>query len=242
MPRGGELRLSTSVVDLTDRSPPRDSDALPGRYVRLTLEDTGAGMDAETLSRVFEPFFTTKEVGRGTGLGLATAFGIIKQHQGWIDVHSEPGRGTTFEVFLPSTTTCVTPSPPPVTSHLAASGGEYILVAEDETSVRQFTRSILVRHGYQVLEASSGPDALRVARNHPGPIHALLSDFVMPEGMNGRELAEILVQERPSLKVIICTGYSTELVGQRTAQDLTVIRKPFESEELLATLRRVLGA
>jgi two-component system cell cycle sensor histidine kinase/response regulator CckA len=242
MPRGGELRLSTSVVDLTDRSPPRDSDALPGRYVRLTLEDTGAGMDAETLSRVFEPFFTTKEVGRGTGLGLATAFGIIKQHQGWIDVHSEPGRGTTFEVFLPATAATVSFSPPTLSPKRAAAGGECILVAEDEASVRQFVRSILLRHGYKVIEASNGPEALNLARNHDGQIQVLLTDFVMPEGMNGRELADVLLQERPALKVIVCTGYSTELVGLGNTRNLTVLRKPFEAEELLAILHRVLSA
>ncbi|MFO1452467.1 MAG: two-component regulator propeller domain-containing protein [Opitutaceae bacterium] len=242
MPQGGELRLATSVVDLTNRNPPRDADALPGRYVRLTVEDTGSGMDAETLARVFEPFFTTKGVGRGTGLGLATAFGIIKQHQGWIDVRSEPGHGTTFEVFLPATTVSVTPPPSTTPPRRAAPGGECILVAEDEASVRQFVRSILIRQGYQVLEASSGPDALRVARSHDGRIHVLLTDFVMPEGMNGRELSDILLQERPTLKVIVCTGYSTELVGLGSTRNLTVIRKPFEADELLATLHRVLAA
>ncbi len=241
MPSGGELRLTTSVVELTDRSLPRDSDALPGRYVRLSIEDTGSGMDAETMARVFEPFFTTKDVGRGTGLGLATAFGIIKQHQGWIDVRSEPGHGTTFEVFLPATAASVSSSSSTSPPKRASAGGECILVAEDEASVRQFVRSTLTRHGYQVLEASSGPDALRVARSHDGRIHVLLTDFVMPEGMNGRELADVLLQEQPALKVVVCTGYSTELVGLGNTRNLTVIRKPFEAEELLATLHRVLA-
>jgi len=157
-------------------------------------------------------------------------------------VHSEPGRGTTFEVFLPATAATVSFSPPTLSPKRAAAGGECILVAEDEASVRQFVRSILLRHGYKVIEASNGPEALKLARNHDGQIQVLLTDFVMPEGMNGRELADVLLQERPALKVIVCTGYSTELVGLGNTRNLTVLRKPFEAEELLAILHRVLSA
>jgi len=240
MPRGGELRLSTDVVEMLDTAKLRDSEALPGRYVRLTVEDTGTGMDEATLARVFEPFFTTKEVGRGTGLGLATAFGIVKQHQGWIDVRSELGRGSTFELFLPAGTPAKDHSVAPASKERDPVGGECVLVAEDEPSVRHFVTTVLARKGFRVLSAESGPEALKVARSHEGKIDLLLTDFVMPDGMTGRELADELLKERTDLKVIISTGYSTELVGLRTVQDLTIIRKPFEADDLLRVIRLTL--
>ncbi len=173
------------------------------------MSDTGIGMDSATLTHLFEPFFTTKEIGSGTGLGLATVYGIVKQHDGWVEVASHPGRGTDFDVFFPFREGLVVPEakvPAPATP--AANGSETILVVEDEPVLREMTRAILENSGYQIIEAASGREALEVWNRRSGPIDLLLTDMMMPEGVSGMELAERLLGLQPGLKIIFTSGYT----------------------------------
>jgi len=240
MPRGGNLTLSTHVVEFSAPSI-RFPDTHPGRYVGITVTDEGCGMDQKTLQRIFEPFFTTKSAGRGTGLGLATVYGIAKQHHGWVDVESVPGKGTSFHVFFPEAETNA--QRPPATHASQPRGqGETILVTEDEANVRTVITLSLRRHGYKVIEAGSGPAALRSWREHQGRFDLLLSDMVMPEGMNGRELADRMRVDKPDLKVILCTGYSrTPGVSPiESGSGMILLQKPFDVSQLLTTVRRCL--
>ena len=243
MTRGGPITLTTQPVEFIAPSS-KFPDAIPGRYVRLTVSDKGTGMDESTLQHIFEPFFTTKEIGRGTGLGLATVYGIVRQHHGWVDVESTLGAGTSFHVYFPVAGAAVqqhasTPTPP-----LQRGRGETVLVTEDEASVRKVVALSLRRHGYTVIEAENGPAAVRRWREHQGKFDLLLSDMVMPEGMTGREVAEMLRKESPGLKVILCTGYSqsanSELIDPATR--ITLLRKPFDPARLLSTVRQCLDA
>ncbi|MBL9208468.1 MAG: PAS domain S-box protein [Opitutaceae bacterium] len=242
MARGGPITLHTQVMDFAAPSA-RFPDTQPGRYVRLTVSDKGCGMDESTLQHIFEPFFTTKEVGRGTGLGLATVYGIVRQHHGWVDVESAPGQGTSFHVHFPvATTTDPHQGKAPAAPAIPRGRGEAVLVAEDEASVRKVVALSLRRHGYVVVEAENGPTAVRRWREHQGKFDLLLSDMIMPEGMTGREVADVLRRESPQLKVILCTGYS-----QSAALDpidpvhrATLLRKPFDPARLLTTVRQCL--
>jgi signal transduction histidine kinase len=238
MPSGGVLTIETANVRVGEEGPPARPG--PGDWVMLAVSDTGHGMDAATRSRIFEPFFTTKAPGRGTGLGLSTVHGIVKQSGGEIDVESEPNRGAKFRIYLPR----VAASPAAETEAVTAAaplGDETILLVEDEEAVRDLARSILESAGYTVLAAAGGEAALDIARRHPGPIHVLLTDVVMPE-MSGRELARRLGEERPGAKVLFMTGYGYEAVGPGglLEEGAELMEKPFTPAVLLRRIAAVL--
>jgi PAS domain S-box-containing protein len=240
MPRGGRLSIGLHDVDLDDSV--RDQMGLrPGPYVRLDVSDTGVGMDADTLSRLFEPFFSTKEKGKGTGLGLATVYGIVKQSGGHIAVESTPGRGTTFRIWLPRVEEVVDPVVPVPATSLApglAAGSETILLVEDEDAVRGLMCEVLEGQGYTVLKASGGEEALRVSRGHGGAVDLLLTDVVMP-GMSGREVASAIAAERPGLRVLFASGYTAEAIARHGVLEpgTDLIHKPFTPEALLRRVR-----
>jgi CheY-like chemotaxis protein len=239
MPGGG--RLTLELADLTLDAPFATShDSIPpGRYVVVAVRDTGSGMDAETLGHLFEPFFTTKEKGKGTGLGLATVFGIVKQSGGYVDVASAPGAGTTFRVYLPRTDAPRKTSGvrPPVFS---LSGSETVLLVEDEAAVRNLVRAVLERKGYVVLVAPDGAAALDLVDKHTGVIHVLLTDIVMPR-MNGRDLAAAVRARRPSIKVIFMSGYTADVPTDLGTEGGPVfLPKPFNEYALTSKLREVL--
>ncbi|MCB1100147.1 MAG: response regulator [Verrucomicrobiae bacterium] len=243
MPRGGELIIETAEKAIIAGHADLDMDALPGRYVWLSVSDTGGGIPPEIQSRMFEPFFTTKEVGKGTGLGLATVFGIVKQHKGWIKVDSEVGVGTTFQVFLPASAEpadAVLEDEKPLTKALR--GSETILVAEDDEPVRMLTRVVLERHGYHVLEAADGVEAQQVWNEHRGQIALLLTDLIMPGGVDGRELALRLQTENPNLRVIFTSGYSAEIAGRELKMKAgqNFVQKPCPPGQLLEAVRHCL--
>jgi PAS domain S-box-containing protein len=242
MPRGGQLILNTGILDLSPDQPLPHPDAAPGRYVMLSVGDTGTGIAADDLPHIFEPFFTTKDVGKGTGLGLATVYGIVRQHLGWISVSSEAGRGTLFEIWLPAShekpeniaETAFTP--------LSAGGKETVLVVEDEPALRLLVRSVLERSGYRVLEAESGVAALEVWAGASDAIDLVVTDMVMPDGLSGRELGLRLLQEKPSLQVIYSSGYSAEVVGEDFLQKQSnhFLQKPYHPNKLIELVRHCL--
>ena len=244
MPKGGKLGIKIAMAEVSPADLAQHPEAQPGRFVCVSAIDTGCGIVPENLRRIFEPFFTTKEVGKGTGLGLATAYGIVKQHQGWIDVESELGEGTTFRVFLP-----VTSEPAPADNdqpgqQTIRGGTETILVVEDEAPVRELVCNLLASHGYTILQAESGQKALLVWKDNKDRVDLLLTDLVMPERLNGRELAEKLWAERPKLKVIFTSGYSADVVGKdfllRTG--LSYLQKPYAPQNLTLMVRNCLDA
>ena len=241
MSHGGRIIIETAEKVIDAERAALNLEASPGRFVWLSVSDTGCGIPKEIRSRIFEPFFTTKEAGKGTGLGLASVFGIVKQHAGWLNVYSEVGEGTTFQVFLPACeASAATPLPVERAKPKPRGGSETILLAEDDTPVRMATRLLLERYGYHVLEAADGVEAQRIwAEATPGRIDLLLTDIIMPGGVDGRELAARFQAQRPSLKVIFCSGYSAEIAGRelvlQTGQNF--IQKPCPSNQLLETVR-----
>jgi PAS domain S-box-containing protein len=240
MPEGGTLSIRTGDIELDDRFVRGHPGSRPGPHGLLEVSDTGCGMSAEVQAYIFEPFFTTKEQGKGTGLGLSTAYGIVKQHDGYIGVESEPGRGTVFTIYLPQVEEAE--EPVEVTSSARPLRGvETVLLVEDEKDVRELAREILQKHGYVVLEAANGPDALRVASRHRGSIHLLLTDVVMPQ-MSGRELAVRLQRARPEVKVLYTSGYIDEDMIRRSmlAPTTALLKKPFSSDSLARRVREVL--
>jgi len=240
MPQGGHLRLATATVDVDEAWAHRHAPMPAGRYVRLTVSDTGVGMPPETKARIFEPFFTTKERGKGTGLGLATVYGIVKQSEGFIWVDSEVGRGTTFDVYLPVVRESVAPSVqlPPVVE--VKGGTQTILLAEDDGAVRRLARDVLTNRGYTVLDARDGDEALEIARQYGGPIHLLIADVVMP-GLSGRDLSERLNIDRPDVRVLYTSGYTENLmIRAGFDQSLTLLAKPFLPADLLRKVNEVL--
>ena len=239
MADGGVLTIQTAAVEFTDADCAPRPDARAGRFIRLSVRDTGHGMDAATMGRIFEPFFTTKELGRGTGMGLATTYGIIKQHDGWIEVQSEPGHGTAFQIHFPTSDTAALA--PETTSAAGASpapcSGGTILVVEDEEMLRIFVTEVLESFGYRVLSAANGPEALKIWEQEKDSIDLLLTDVVMPESISGRQLARQLMADNHHLKVIYTSGYSPELIGTEFERetDANFLSKPYHSERL-ATL------
>ena len=240
MPKGGKLIIRLVNVVVNENMVSFETGGNPGEFIRLDISDTGIGIPPENMPRIFEPFFTTKEVGKGSGLGLATVFTIVQQHRGWIEVESEPGSGTTFQIHLPRRSTAAAVSRVETSGRLTGSGGsETILLVEDETSVRQFARRLLATHGYQILEAESGPAALKIWREHGKEIDLLVTDMVMPGGMNGRELAERLRQDRHDLKVIYCSGYTDEVLGADSPlrNNPNFLEKPVEPHKFIKRVR-----
>jgi CheY-like chemotaxis protein len=240
MPTGGCLAIETANVDLDDRYCRQHPEAAPGSYVMLTVTDTGAGMTELTLGRLFEPFFTTKARGKGTGLGLPTVQGIVRQSGGTIDVSSRPGHGTTFRIYLPRIEGVLAGEPAKRGSAML-DGTETVLIVDDQAEVRAIERACLERHGYTVLEASAGDTALRLAAAHKGVLHLLLTDVVMP-GMSGADLARALVRVRPAVRVLYASGYSDAVVGQHGVSEPAgnFIQKPFTSSQLLRRMRDIL--
>ena len=211
MPQGGRLTIGADLIEMNDAYVQTHPEARIGAFVCLRVSDTGGGMDAATLARIFEPFFTTKEVGKGTGLGLATVYGIVKQHEGWVEVSSEVGRGTTFNIFFPASSEPVKALLPEVVPDAAVrSGHETILVVEDEPLLRDMARLILLDCGYRVLEAGSGAEALQIWEGNSEAIDLLVTDVVMPGGMSGRDLAVKLLASQPRLRVVFTSGYNVE--------------------------------
>jgi signal transduction histidine kinase/DNA-binding response OmpR family regulator len=243
MPRGGQLVVSTSLATIdpsyVERHP---AEARPGRFVCLSIADTGCGMDHLTLSRIFEPFFTTKEFGKGTGLGLATVYGIVKQHQGWIEVQSRPSQGSTFKIFLPPDDENAARKREPIPESQVRPGTETILVVEDEPPVRWIVKDVLGKFGYKVLEAGNGVEALALWHQHHGQIALLLTDIVMPVGLSGQELAEKFTAQKPGLKVIYISGYSLQVAGRGFAllDGLNFLQKPFDGAKLALAVRQCL--
>ena len=241
MPQGGRLIVETANIDLDDEYVRRHVGARPGPHVMLAVSDTGTGIPHEIQSQIFEPFFTTKEQGKGTGLGLATVYGIVKQSGGYIEVDSEPGQGTTFRVYLPRLDAEPAPVDRSARPAAAAGGTETILLVEDEEGVRELARDILRASGYTVLEARNGPEALLLCERHQGPLDLLLTDVVMPR-MSGRELAEHLAPLRPDLSVLYMSGYTDDAVirhgvlGAGTA----FLQKPFTPAALVQRVRETL--
>jgi PAS domain S-box-containing protein len=242
MPRGGQLDVRVALVEVDEARVLQHPEARVGRFVCVSMSDNGCGIPPENLPRIFEPFFTTKAVGKGTGLGLATVYGIVKQHQGWLEVESTVGVGSTFRIALP----CVGELPPdsekPPTAVAIRGGTETILLVEDEKPVRELVARVLTKQGYHILQAGSGVEAIKVWRRHKKDIALLLTDLVMPENMNGRELAETLWAERPDLKVIFSSGYSADIVGKdfKLDAELNYLQKPYHPQTLALAVRRCL--
>jgi len=241
MKAGGRLTVETSNTYLGEAYARDHLDVVPGPYVQLSVTDSGQGMDKETVSRIFEPFFTTKEQGAGSGLGLATVYGIVRQSGGHIWVYSEPGRGTTFKIYLPRVTNPADSEADNVESDEVSSGTETILLVEDSKLLARVTRDFLVSAGYRVLLASEGAEALHIASEFPGRIHLLLTDVVMPN-MNGRELSQELLKTRPQVKVLYMSGHTAGVISLTALLDEEVafIEKPFTHEGLGKKIRQLL--
>jgi len=245
MPRGGTLLIETSAAEISAAQARQIPGARAGRFVCLSVRDTGCGMDRQVIQRIFEPFFTTKEIGKGTGLGLATVYGIVKQHQGWIEVESEPGAGSVFKVHLPATGSPVSAvsgvNEPP--SEFTHGGRETILVVEDEINVLEILCSVLQRYQYRVLVATSGVEALRVWEEHHGQIDLLFTDMIMPGGMTGNDLAKELKKRKPGLKVIFTSGYTAGLIEKDFNQgDTGFLPKPYQPHIVAQLVRGTLDA
>jgi len=239
MPQGGSLIVSTSIVQAT---PPATAGSSPGhgQYARVSVEDSGVGIASEHLPHIFEPFYTTKDKARSTGLGLATVFGIVEQHHGWVDVVTQIGSGTTFSVYLPYSTTAPIPVIAPVLPLTMPRGYEGILVVDDDVAVREMIRDVLARQGYRVREAASGRDALDVWQRHHQDIALVLTDIVMPDGMTGPDLVDRLTATRPDLRVIYTSGYSTESdrVEAQLREGVNFLQKPYRPGTLVRLLRQ----
>jgi CheY-like chemotaxis protein len=252
MTQGGKLTIETANVVLDDAYVPAHTVVVPGAYVMLAVSDTGTGMDAATQARVFEPFFTTKPKGKGTGLGLATAYGIVKQSGGYVWVYSEPGQGTTFKIYLPRFEAPVERASPDPVITASLRGSETVLLVEDQEEVRSLVRKMLEARGYRVLVATSGLDALRLGREletlrlteqYGQTIDLLVTDVVMP-GMSGREVALLLSPGFPKMQVLYMSGYTDESIVHRGMLEpgIAFLQKPFTAEALARKVREVLDS
>ena len=241
MPNGGEIIIETAEVHLDQHYVDKHHEVKPGKYVLMAISDTGEGMDEDVMSKIFDPFFTTKEYGKGTGLGLATVYGIVKQHEGYIYVYSEKGRGTTFKIYLPASKKAPEEEGNKSTPKALLKGSETILIVDDNASIRQLIVETLKPLGYNCLEAASGEDAISVIRKYSGKIHLLLTDVVMP-GMSGRELAEKIRKERPDVKVIFMSGYTEDIIAHHGVLEkgINYISKPITPVTLTKKIRIVL--
>ena len=243
MPKGGRLTIETANVEWDETYAGRHETFQPGSYVLVAVSDTGCGMDEPTRSRIFEPFFTTKEPGKGTGLGLATVYGIVKQSDGYVWVYSEPGQGSVFKIYLPRLKHVSDKGSTEAGRALPPRGTETILLVEDEEFVRTLVGDIFEENGYTVLRASHSDEAFRISGQHEGPIHLVVTDVVLP-GMSGRELAERLASSRPKMKVLYISGYTDDAVVRHgvLAESVAFLQKPFTPEVLLRKVREVLEA
>jgi len=243
MPLGGKITIETSNIYLDEEYASYHIPAKPGSYVLLVVSDTGIGMDKETQSHIFEPFFTTKESGKGTGLGLSTVYGIIKQSDGYIWVYSEPGKGTTFKIYLPQVGEEVEPGEPTRVPTTSLKGTETVLVVEDEDMVREIIHHILLDYGYNVLESHNPHEALQVCDLFEGTIHLMVTDVVMP-GMSGRELAEKVTSRYPNMKVLYISGYTDNVIVHHGILDsgIAFLSKPFTPYSLVRNVREVLDS
>jgi CheY-like chemotaxis protein len=241
MPNGGKLVVETANVTLDEEYCRSHSSVQPGQYVMLAVSDTGSGMDAKTQARIFEPFFTTKEEGKGTGLGLATVYGVVKQSEGHIWVYSELGKGTTFKIYFPRIDEPAQSTATDRGKEGSLRGSETILLAEDSTLLRVLTCALLENNGYKVLAAENGMEAVKLAERFDRPIHLLLTDVVMP-GMSGRELAGRLAVERPGMRVLYMSGYTNDAIVHHGVLEpgLFFLEKPFSQDGLMRKLREVL--
>jgi PAS domain S-box-containing protein len=244
MPKGGQLTIKTSDVKFDEATVSKCAQARPGSFVCLSISDNGCGIPPEILPKIFEPFFTTKDVGKGTGLGLATVFGIVQQHQGWINVSSEAGRGTMFQIYLPCLARKAAPKSSPSALTEMRGGNETILLVEDDPTLRFSVRKALSQLGYRILEAPTGVKAIEVWKENRNEIRLLLTDLVMPDGMTGKDLAQRLFQENSKLKAIYMSGYSAEVVGKdfQLLEGVNFLTKPFQAEKLAQTVRECLDA
>ncbi len=243
MPDGGKLIVETMNVDLDQAYARQHAGVQPGPYVMLAVSDTGCGMDAETQSHIFEPFFTTKGPDKGTGLGLATVYGIVQQSAGSIWVYSEPGRGTSFRIYLPRVDGPVESKEHGAAVTASPRGSETILLVEDDEQVRKLVCTILRNYGYKVLEASAGAEALQICDRNEGPIHLLMTDMIMPR-MSGKELAQRITQVRPEIRVLFMSGYTDNHIATHGTidKDVALIQKPFSETDMLKTVRIILGS
>lgn len=242
MPAGGRLVIETSVAEFDAHSVTQMPQARLGAFVCFSVSDNGCGIPAEVMPRIFEPFFTTKDVGKGTGLGLATVYGIVQQHQGWVNVYSEIGQGTTFRVYLPRLARAAVLQYRQASLADLAGGKETILLVEDEPSLRALARKFLTRLGYQILEASSGLKAMEVWEQNRNHISLVLTDMVMPDGVSGHELAQRLRKKNPRVKIIYTSGYSAEIAGQEIPleEGVNFLPKPFTPSDLARAVRKSL--
>ncbi|MGA1826615.1 MAG: ATP-binding protein, partial [bacterium] len=240
MPQGGALTIRTENALLDEDYCKVMPDARSGEFVRLSVEDTGIGMDKATLNKIFEPFFTTKKVGEGTGLGLSSVYGIVKQHEGWINHFSQPGYGTTFEIYLPalSLVESYTPTPPHSLAQFQGAG-ERILLIEDDEGVRFFTQMALRKNGYSVFEATNALDALSLFEREKGDFRLVLCDVVLPD-INGVQLVEKLISQNPHMRILFCSGYCTDQKSQWAVireKNFCFLKKPYNTYELLRAVK-----
>ncbi len=241
MPNGGSLHIETSNVDLDDGYRNEHTGVEPGPHVMLAISDSGCGISPEIRARIFEPFFTTKELGKGTGLGLATVYGMVKQSGGWIWVYSEPGRGTTFKIYFPRTDEPLRPSTRVIKT--SVTGNETVLVVEDQTEVRALALAGLASFGYSAYGSATGEEALAFCREFDGEIHVVVTDVVMPD-MNGKEVARQLAQVRPQARILFMSGYTSDVIAHRGVLegDVDYMQKPFTPESLARRIREILAA
>jgi len=242
MPKRGSLTFETNVVDITDAFVSAHGFGTPGTYAMVSVTDTGSGMDDETQRKIFDPFFTTKEVGRGTGLGMAIIYGIVKQHNGYISVYSQVGKGTTFKIYIPVHHEQVEEQPPQPPAAPSPTGTETILLAEDDPTLRIFFKDILTEHGYSVVVAENGEDAVIKFTEQQDAIQLIIVDMIMPK-LSGREVYDAVRKIRPNAKVIFSSGYTADKVQHEgLPAGSTFIPKPVTPQDYLTKIREVLDS